>query len=157
MKKQILYFIACGEYAVKIGFTEDIQQRMKSFQTGNPYDLKLLYMIDNINPQLETFIHTFLDGHQIRNEWYEYKTAERIISHLKGGATMLNIILFYNPLLHEAFVYKQVHRKLPWWYHKIDEIDEGGFRDHKKETPQEYINRILDQWKKEHVSVFDPV
>jgi hypothetical protein len=93
--KKVLYFIGCNDYAVKIGFTEDIHKRLKQLQTGNPYELKLLHLIDDINPQLESFVHEFFESKLIKNEWYDHKVISQIIIHLKEGHNMQTIILSY--------------------------------------------------------------
>ena len=152
--KKVLYFIGCNEYAVKIGFTEDIYKRLKQLQTGNPYELKLLHLIDNISPQLESFVHDFFESAHIKNEWYDHSDTSHIISQLKKGHSMQTIILNYDPLLYESFVYNNKNSKMPWWYSKIKDLPEEEQYDHEVETAYEYIARMLEKWNKEHVSVF---
>jgi hypothetical protein len=153
----VLYFIGCNDHAIKIGFTDDVHRRLKQLQTGNPYELKLLHLIDNINPQLETFIHEFLEIEHIKNEWYSFEDINHIIRHLKAGTTMQSIIFHYNPLLYESFIYKQKHRKMPWWYSKIKNLPkEEVYNANSKpvEKQEDYVNRMLEKWNKEHVSTF---
>lgn len=41
----LVYFILAGGW-VKVGYTEDVRERMKQLQTGNPFDLDLLLTLD---------------------------------------------------------------------------------------------------------------
>ena len=79
-----------------------------------------------------------------------------MINHLKHGWSMQQVILVYDPMLYESFVYKQKKGRLPWWYNKIkaQPVDEQYDYINRVETPQEYIARTLEKWNKEHVSVF---
>lgn len=154
--EKVLYFISCNEYAVKIGFTDDIHKRLKQLQTGNPYELKLLHLIADITPQLEGFVHEFFKPVHIKNEWYDYKGVYEIIDEMKQGYRMQDMILSYNPLLFKAFIYKQKNRRLPWWYNKFKELkEEEEYRNTDGSlTPEEYSKMILDKWDKEHTSAF---
>lgn len=152
----ILYFIGCNDHAIKIGFTDDVNRRLKQLQTGNPYELKLLHIIDAINPQLEKFVHEFFESEHIKNEWYEHKIVSHIINLLKQGLSMQQVILIYDPMLYESFVYKQKKGRLPWWYNKVKNQPTEEQYDYmnRVETPHEYIARTLEKWNKQHVSVF---
>lgn len=158
MKKQrILYFIGCNDYAIKIGFTEDLHKRMKQLQTGNPYELKLLHIIEDINPELERFIHVFFQEVHITQEWYKYEQACNIIDLLKNNDwSMLDVIKMVDPMLYQAYRHKKETGKTPWWYTKINNQTEAEQYDYvnQVETPEQYITRTLDKWNKEHVSVF---
>jgi len=41
----MIYFIKCGEF-VKIGCSSDPQQRLEGIRVGNPYELKIIGLID---------------------------------------------------------------------------------------------------------------
>lgn len=70
-----VYFIQAGEpdadgrALVKIGFTTDVEQRVKQLQTASPLSLKLLEV--TIGTQaVEAFLHRVLRRHRIRGEWF---------------------------------------------------------------------------------------
>ena len=153
--KRILYFIGCNDYAVKIGFTEDLHKRIKQLQTGNPYELKLLHIIENINPELERFIHVFFQEAHMTQEWYEHEAALNVVDALKNNNySMLDLIKIIDPMLYKAYEYKQETGKTPWWYTKIKHMTEEESRDWNSETPEQYITKMLDKWNKQHVRVF---
>jgi len=65
---------------IKIGYTkDDIEKRISSLQTGNPFEIKLLFTVDGSILQEKT-IHKALDDAMFRmnsshppNEWYPGK------------------------------------------------------------------------------------
>ncbi|RLI72248.1 MAG: hypothetical protein DRP02_02220 [Candidatus Gerdarchaeota archaeon] len=68
--KSILYLIQCGEF-VKIGVTDNLQKRIKTFQTGNPFPLKVLYARDFHNAKrIERNLHRKYKKHRHRLEWF---------------------------------------------------------------------------------------
>lgn len=67
----MIYFIQCMT-RVKIGFTRhDPNKRLKSLQTGNPHELKLLKVIKG-DLGLETSLHYKFRKHRINGEWFEF-------------------------------------------------------------------------------------
>lgn len=72
-----VYFIQCGHEKnppIKVGVAKNIERRIKSMQTGNPFELKLLCFIECANAKeaynLEGFIHSELKNRKIRGEWF---------------------------------------------------------------------------------------
>jgi hypothetical protein len=65
-----LYFISSDtQQAVKIGFAENVYMRLKSLQTGNPDELKLLAYVPCF-AEAEVLLHRALKHKRIRLEWY---------------------------------------------------------------------------------------
>lgn len=86
-----VYFIQCGhdkKPPVKVGVASNIDKRLKSLQTGNPYELKLLCSIECKNTKeaynLECFIHSELKSRRIRGEWFStcMRRVNKIVSKL---------------------------------------------------------------------------
>lgn len=59
---------------VKIGVTANIERRLKSLQTGNPYKLECKALIPCKSKDsaydLELFLHKQLDRHRMQGEWF---------------------------------------------------------------------------------------
>ena len=89
--KNKLYFIKSGNY-VKIGYTRSIKDRLNQLQSGNPNELKLIFLLDDAK-DLEIPLHKFFKGknkHQ-RGEWFIYdELTERVIEVLKIHKTQKN-------------------------------------------------------------------
>jgi len=69
-KPGYLYFIASEtQQAIKIGFAENVYMRLKSLQTGNPDELKLLATVPCL-AEAEFRLHRVLKHKRIRLEWY---------------------------------------------------------------------------------------
>lgn len=66
-----LYVLRCGE-RLKIGVTQDIEQRILSLQTGNPDKIELEYIEERLNPhKAEKFLHRHFQKHKVSGEWFE--------------------------------------------------------------------------------------
>lgn len=70
-----VYFVQAGEpdadgfCDVKIGFTTDIDQRLRQLQTAQPEPLKVVGRVIGTQA-IEAFFHRLLRGQRIRGEWY---------------------------------------------------------------------------------------
>lgn len=80
----VLYFILSQtQNAVKIGFAESVYMRLKSLQTGNPDELKLLASVPCL-AEAEVLLHQELKHKRIRLEWYPDDAAiETLIYELQ--------------------------------------------------------------------------
>lgn len=70
-----VYFITTSSHiGIKIGFSKNLQRRLKQLQTANAEKLEVLYVIEDATMDTERFYHKyFSDVYNIRNEWYDYK------------------------------------------------------------------------------------
>jgi hypothetical protein len=69
-KAGYLYFIASeAQTAIKIGFAENVYMRLKSLQTGNPDELRLLATIPCL-AESEVRLHRIMKPKSLRLEWY---------------------------------------------------------------------------------------
>jgi len=64
----MIYFIRQNE-AVKIGVTEDIQQRVSQIQVGTPYEVSVMLLIEG-SYEKEAELHKTFNDFKIRGEWY---------------------------------------------------------------------------------------
>ena len=72
-----VYFIHAGNHErsnMKIGVTTDLEVRMRSLQTGNPYKLKCKAMLPCVDKKeaykLESFFHWKLKKNALQGEWF---------------------------------------------------------------------------------------
>ena len=80
----MIYFIENADEHIKIGSTNNLQQRITNLQTGNPFDLKVLYTIDipeDENLIFENHIHSICINYLIGGEWYKKNVLEFLQKH----------------------------------------------------------------------------
>lgn len=70
---------------IKIGYTKnDPGKRLKQLQTGYPYKLELLYVINNADKETESYYHRVFSSYlNINGEWYDYDFVNRWIQRRK--------------------------------------------------------------------------
>ncbi len=67
----VVYFIQQGTMGpVKVGFSENLSNRLSSLQTGNPYELRVLLSHPG-DEALEHTIHAHLHKHRLQGEWFQ--------------------------------------------------------------------------------------
>ena len=66
----MIYFIRQDD-KVKIGYTEDINNRLSQLKTGSPYELTVALLIEGDYDKKKELHDTFSDF-RIRGEWYEF-------------------------------------------------------------------------------------
>lgn len=79
-----LYLIRAGNF-VKIGVSKNIKSRLKTLQTSNPVELKLLaYTIgnDEYDYIIESEIHEEFEDHRAKGEWFTL-TKDQLINIVK--------------------------------------------------------------------------
>lgn len=76
-KRGYVYFIKCLD-KIKIGYTTDIEKRMKQLKIGNGEKLELIYKIQG-NRYLETVYQHKYENFHISGEWFEAEPIMRIL------------------------------------------------------------------------------
>lgn len=71
----VVYFVRAGNKgAIKIGVARDVQKRLATMQTGNPFELKVIALIPCSGVQqafdTERRIHNMFRSKRIRGEWF---------------------------------------------------------------------------------------
>lgn len=69
----VVYFVRSGD-AVKIGFTTDLESRVKAFRTASPEEFDVWMTIEG-SARLERYFHRMFAGDRIRNEWFKVSSA----------------------------------------------------------------------------------
>lgn len=78
---------------VKIGYADDVEKRMRSLQTGNPFEITPLFSVEGTLRQEQTLHHLLLNAfRRIRipippNEWYPGKNPvfQQFLGNLRYG------------------------------------------------------------------------
>jgi hypothetical protein len=70
-KSTHLYILSCGD-KIKIGITNDIDQRLMSLKTGNPLPITLEFLEERTNPhKAEHYVLNQLSKYRIKGtEWF---------------------------------------------------------------------------------------
>lgn len=77
----MIYFIQCGENGpIKIGQSDNPEERMAQLQTACPYELKMLWVYKN-SDWTEIAIHGEFSHERIRGEWYH--PSQSILSFIE--------------------------------------------------------------------------
>lgn len=73
-----LYILSCGG-RTKIGVTSNIEQRIRSLQTGNPETIVLEYIEERTNPtKAERYLHRCFAKKRLVGEWFSDLTVHEI-------------------------------------------------------------------------------
>lgn len=81
-KPLFLYVVSCGPL-LKIGVTNNIEQRISTLQTGNPHEIILEHFEEkNQAYQIEAYLHRIFDSHKVRGEWFQGITIRDIRSKI---------------------------------------------------------------------------
>lgn len=75
-----IYFAGFGDY-VKIGYSVDVDSRMKTLQTGFPMKL-VLFLVIRGTPELEKQMHKKFVKSRLRGEWFKlsYEVTEFMVA-----------------------------------------------------------------------------
>jgi len=65
-----IYFITDGEF-IKIGKSKNPKRRKKQLQTGNGNNLRVAYILENVEDYLERDIHSLCRRYKKQGEWFE--------------------------------------------------------------------------------------
>ncbi len=76
-----VYFIACDNRFVKVGFTYDVEVRLAELQTGCPFELKVIGVLRDTTMIAEKWFHAAMRGARHRGEWFNLTDRVRLIIH----------------------------------------------------------------------------
>jgi hypothetical protein len=73
---EYLYLVRCNDL-VKIGITNDVEYRLRTMQTGNPYPLELILQFEYKSAMLvERVLHSKFSKFRVRGEWFRFTDDE---------------------------------------------------------------------------------
>jgi hypothetical protein len=64
-----VYFVSAGDGPIKIGVAANPEARLKELQTGHPYRLEILALVEGGTP-LEREYHVRFAAHRLHGEWF---------------------------------------------------------------------------------------
>ena len=121
MKDHFVYFVQAGNYKnspVKIGVTHDIDKRILTLQTGNPYKLKCNALIhcesESEAYSLEGYLHKKLKSSRMCGEWFksDYFNLKEILKSYsvenRGSESKSN----YKDGVHETITIRKLMREV---------------------------------------------
>ena len=83
----------------KIGVSDRPFERLKDMQTGNPFILQIIHLIETDDMyRLETYIHRVLKQYQFREEWYKLPDKLNILYGFTAIKGMFGFVTFTNML-----------------------------------------------------------
>ena len=93
MSKGYIYFIQQGlDGQIKIGYSQDPKDRLKTLQTSNPRELRLLLTLQG-NEDYERKLHKQFERHKLKGEWFEpHEDVLIFIENNKSGDVALERI-----------------------------------------------------------------
>lgn len=76
-----IYFIQNENGDIKIGRSIEVENRVDQLQIANSNNLKILYVIENMTPTFETFLHLICQQYHLQGEWYHFNCIKFLLRH----------------------------------------------------------------------------
>jgi len=67
-----------GDY--KIGYSVDVEKRLRELQTGNSDSLRIKFIIPDSTISFEQYIHTLCSRYHIQGEWFKEEVVDFLLS-----------------------------------------------------------------------------
>jgi len=78
-----VYFFSAGWSPIKIGVSQNPDERMAALSTAHYKEMRILYLIECVDREtafrLEAGFHRWYADRRLRNEWFDIKLAELIL------------------------------------------------------------------------------
>jgi hypothetical protein len=74
-----VYFVACRNEFVKVGFALNVDQRLKELQTGCPYELTVIGVLRDTSALAERWFHAAMRSERGRGEWFKLTDRVRLL------------------------------------------------------------------------------
>jgi hypothetical protein len=97
--------VVCDGQAVKVGIAQDIPQRIKQLQTGNPARLVLMHSIEIPSAprwmveRAERLIHAYLASERVSGEWFMGRKTRALLTAMskQNPVNVLQYMVFARP------------------------------------------------------------
>ena len=76
-----VYFVACNNEFVKIGFAFDVKERLAELQTSCPYELVQIGLLGPTRARTEKWFHDAMREERVRGEWFKLNERVRLMVH----------------------------------------------------------------------------
>lgn len=74
----MVYFLKNKDGNVKIGYTENIDQRKSTLETASDHELKLIGIIPDVPIEFEKHLHGICERYHIKGEWFSKDCLEHL-------------------------------------------------------------------------------
>lgn len=107
----MIYFVdAVGSKCAKIGFATELSSRIRELQTGCPFEIRVIGLIDTDDIEQEKTIHRKLARWRIRGEWYPLHVAEDYLARRASAIANQEVGKTLRPDREEAWRIHQMVR-----------------------------------------------
>lgn len=114
-----VYFLRC-EHAIKIGRTQNHgTDRLRSMQTGNPFEIEHLATIKDAGYGAEEYLHDFFHNYRIRGEWFEAEPVQRMLPLFQRITSEDGLRDWWADLYGETYDPSVNYEKIGFAYHEI--------------------------------------
>ena len=73
----MIYILENVENFYKIGYTKDLEQRLKQLGTGNSSDLTVIKTFDTkYDSKIEAYLKKYFKSNNIKGEWFNFSKEE---------------------------------------------------------------------------------
>lgn len=73
-----VYIVSCGDL-IKIGVTNDIDKRVKTLQTGNPFPIVVEFVEQKRQAyKIESYLHRMFEQYRVQGEWFKGITVRDV-------------------------------------------------------------------------------
>lgn len=77
-----IYFISNTENTnIKIGRSNNLKERLGTLQVANSAKLQIDYVVKNMEPSFEGYIHSLLEKYSISGEWFKREALDHLLKH----------------------------------------------------------------------------
>lgn len=82
MENYTIYFtLDTDSNTIKIGRTQNIDNRIVSLQTSNSSELKYIALLTGVTKEFEQHIHVMCRKYHVRGEWFKRGALDFILEH----------------------------------------------------------------------------
>lgn len=74
-----VYFLSNGK-SIKIGYSNNIENRIKQLQTANEVDLRLIYYIEDSDEKFEKYVQKVCKAYHISGEWFDSEVINFLLN-----------------------------------------------------------------------------
>lgn len=125
----MIYLIACEKTnTCKIGYTNNPDKRLSALQTGNPYSLELMAVIEGTSSD-ENMLHSKFMDYRLNGEWFDYcediKNYFQVDEYFQINMDLLKVIIVMGAVEARIFGYCLQFRNSEFSLSKSDRIGMG--------------------------------
>lgn len=146
---KMIYLIACEKTnTCKIGYTNNPDKRLSALQTGNPYSLELMAVIEGTSSD-ESMLHSKFMNYRLNGEWFNYcediKNYFQVDEYFQINKELLKVITTMGVIEARIFGYCLQFRNNEFAISKGDRIVMGEQINANQQTINYTIPLLLEK------------